>query len=274
MEKILFVTDAMAINEQALDFATFLCNLTHSKLTGVFLENMEYEGRASSKLKEIAGAPTHMAVHDIKTKCCEENIQLFKTACESRGISSIIHRDRGIPLYEIVKESKYADLLLIDAELSFENQQESIPTKLVQHLLMEAACPVIITPVGFEGIEQIIFAYDGHPSAILAIKQFTHLFPQFSQQPVNIITVNNEHTVTAEEKHQLKEWLREHYNQVDFTERKGIVKTELLEYVLNKKNAFLVMGAYGRSTISNMLKSSHATPILRMTNQPVFICHS
>ncbi|RAJ76786.1 hypothetical protein CLV59_108307 [Chitinophaga dinghuensis] len=273
MEKILFITDAMAINPQALDFAMFLCNLTHSKLTGIFLENLEYEGRPLTMLQAEANSPAN-SIDDIKSNCCEEGIQQFRTACASRGIPAVVHRDRGLPMDEIIRESKYADLLLVDAALSFASQPEPIPTRFVRDILTDAACPVIITPVGFEGIEQIIFAYDGHPSSMLAMKQFTHLFPQLSQQPVNVITVNSEHRISAGEKNRLKEWLLDHYNNIVFTEREGVIKTELLEYVLNKKNAFLVMGSYGRSTISNMLKSSHATPIIRMTNQPVFISHS
>ncbi len=273
MEKILFVTDAITINPQALDFAMFLCNLTHSKLTGIFLENLEYEERPLTLLKEQANA-TANTIDEIKSTCCEEGIQQFRAACANRGIAAVVHRDRGIPLDEIVRESQYADLLLVDAALSFASQPEPIPTRFVKDILTDAACPVIITPVGFEGIEQIIFAYDGHPSSIQAMKQFTHLFPQLSQQPVNVFTVNSENTVTAQEKNRLKEWLQDHYSNVAFTEREGAIKTELLEYVLNKKNAFLVMGSYGRSIISNMLKSSHATPIIRMTNQPVFIAHN
>ncbi|SHL61150.1 Universal stress protein family protein [Chitinophaga jiangningensis] len=276
MEKILFITDAMSLNYQALDFAAFLCNLTHSKLTAIFLENLEYEERPPSALKSKAaesGATAQVDTHELKSQCCEMNIKHFKEACERRGINSAIHRDRGVPLQEIIQESRYADLVLIDAETSFANQRESVPTKLVKDVLLDAECPVMISPVSFEGIEQVIFTYDGSPSAIFAIKQFTYLFPELKQQPIQVFTVNNGKESDHKDVSNMKEWMNNHYSSVNFVKRKGNTNAELLEFLLTSKNSLIVMGAYGRSTLSNLFKPSHATSVLRLISQPVFIAH-
>lgn len=276
MKKILFITDAMSLNYQALDFAAFLCHLTHSRLTAIFLENLEYEQRPTSVLKEKAaesGAGTVATTHDIKTQCCENNIKHFKDACESRGINAVVHRDRGLPLAEIVEESRYADLMVIDAETSFAAEREYVPTRLVRDVLLDAECPVIISPLGFEGVEKIIFTYDGQASAVFAIKQFTYLFPELAQQPVYVVTVKSDHVPHHEDKYRIKEWLNTHYQQVEFVEKTGNTKAELLEYLLFNKNALIVMGAYGRSALSNLFKPSHATSVLRLISQPIFITH-
>ncbi len=266
----------MSLNYHALDFAAFLCNLTHSRLTAVFLENLEYEQRPASVLKEKtaeSGPVTATATHEMKLQCCENNIRHFKEACISRGINANFHRDRGRPLDEIIQESRYADLLVIDAETSFAADREYVPTRLVKDVLGDAECPVIIAPVDFEGIEKIIFTYDGQASAVFAIKQFTYLFPELEQQPVYVVTVDSGHAPHAEDKYHMKEWLNSHYHQVEFIERTGSTKPELLEYLLFNKNAIIVMGAYGRSALSNLFKPSHATSVLRLISQPVFITH-
>jgi nucleotide-binding universal stress UspA family protein len=237
MKKILFVTDALKLNTKMLDFAAFLCNLSHASLTGISLENQEHEQ--------------------------------FQEICTRRGIDYTVHRDHGNPLQSIITESRFADLILLDVETSFTRERETIPTSFVKGVLAEAECPVIILPVGFAGIEQLVFSLDGQPSSIYAMKQFTYLFPQLREQRVVVISINEETTIPDK----LKEWLHMHYKSVEFVSSPGNVRIGLLELVLQRSKAFVVMGAYGRSTLSNFLRPSHANPILRASSQPVFIAH-
>lgn len=278
MEKILFVTDAINMNLKSLDFAAFLCELTHSKLTGIFLENLANERRPAEAIKEAAimsgTSATAEGITEIKEQCCEDNIRQFIDACDRRGINCVAHRDRGIPQEEIITESRYADLLLIDAETSFADKREEIPTNFVRNILSDAECPVVILPVAFSGIEQLVFTFDGKPSSIYAIKQFTYLFPELREQQVVVISVNEEEVIPdAEERYKLKEWLHMHYKNVDFLTTQGNVKAGLLELLLSRSKAFIVMGAFGRSAFSNLLNPSHAQSVLKMVSQPVFIAH-
>jgi hypothetical protein len=277
MEKILFVTDAIRLNTKMLDFAAFICNLSHSKLTGIFLENQENELRSPDAIMASAvmsGTSTNDDISVIKEHCCADNIAQFQEACASRGIDCTVHRDKGNPLKEIITESRYADLMLLDVETSFIPQHEDIPTGFAKGVLTGAECPVVILPVNFDGIEQLVFTFDGQPSSIFAIKQFTYLFPQLNEQRAVVISINEEETVPdAEERYKLKEWLHMHYKNVEFVSSPGNVEVGLLELVLERTKAFIVMGAYGRSMISNFLHPSHANPVLRTTSQPVFIAH-
>ena len=278
MEKILFVTDAIKMNIKSLDFAAFLCELSHSKLTGIFLENLGQEHRSAEAVKQAAmmsgTSATAEGMTDIKEQCCEDNIRQFIDACDRRGINSVAHRDRGIPYEEIITESRYADLLLIDAETSFSDKMEEIPTNFVKNILSDAECPVVILPVAFGGIEQLVFTVDGKPSSVYAIKQFTYLFPELREQQVVVISVNEEEVMPdADERYKLKEWLHMHYKNVDFITTEGNVKAGLLELLLSRSKAFIVMGAYGRSAFSSLFNPSHAQSVLKMVSQPVFIAH-
>lgn len=278
MEKILFVTDAIELNHKTLDFAAYLCSLTHSKLTGIFLENTEYETRSADTLQKeavLAGnAVKGTSVRELKDTCCEHCIEQFKRACEVRGITGIVHRDRGNPSRDILMESRYADMMLVEVETSFENKGGSIPSRFVRDVLAEAECPVIIMPASFEGIERIIFTYDSLPSSVFAMKQFIHLFPQLSECPVSVVAIRGEKAISPEERYKLKEWLHNHYKNINFVEEEGNVRLGLLEQLLRTKNAFIVMGAYGRSRLSNLFNPSHATGVLKIISQPVFITHT
>ncbi|MVT08736.1 adenine nucleotide alpha hydrolase family protein [Chitinophaga tropicalis] len=277
MKKILYVTDAVKLEASALDFACYLCTLFRSKLTGIFLENLYKEARPAKMLKEAAlegGINVQTDNTDeLKEQCTSDNIQLFKTICEKNGVTGIVHRDKGIPLEDVIIESRYADLLLIDASTSFSAQKESVPTRFVTDVLADAECPVIILPESFEGLNKIVFTYDGRSSSVFAIKQFTYLFPELRETTVVVMTVMDNNRPSPEEKYKLKEWLHDHYTNIEFIEQDGNVKYQLLDSLLPRTKDIIVMGAFGRNAFSTLFNPSHATPVLKLVTQPVFIAH-
>jgi hypothetical protein len=276
MEKILYVTDAVKLDIHNLDFACFLCNLTHSKLTGVFLKNEVKEERTAGKIREtaIASATPGATVKELKDAYCEDNISIFKNACEVRGVNYTVHEDAGIPLKEVIAESRYADLMLVDPATSFSRKREIAPSGFIQTLFAEAECPVIIAPYIFDGIDKIIFTFDGSASSVYAIKQFTYIFAELSDRKACILNVSPPGKANAANNNKLNEWLRTHYSDTEIVvlEDKD-VKRRLPEYLLAQKNAFVVMGAYGRNLLSSFVTPSHATPVVDLTVHPVFITH-
>ena len=278
MKKILYVTDVVKLDLSSLDFACYLCELSHSKLTCIFLENLVREARPAKMLKETAiegGINVQTEnVEELKEKCLADNIQLFKDSCERRGVTGIVHRDEGVPLDDVVIESRYADLLLIDASTSFSAAKEDVPTRFVTDVLADAECPVIILPESFEGLNKIVFTYDGRASSVFAIKQFTYLFPELKEHGAVVITImEDKNKPSPEERYKLKEWLHDHYSDVDLIIMDGSVKTGLLDSLLIRSRDFIVMGAYGRNAFSTLFTPSHAAPILKLVAQPVFIAH-
>ena len=54
---------------------------------------------------------------------------------------------------------------------------------------------------------------------------------------------------------------------------KGDASDELFGFLIDRKNAIVVLGAYGRGILSRFLKPSHASLVLRTINLPIFIAH-
>ena len=278
MEKILLAIDAINPDKNAMEFACYLGRLTKSKITGVFLENLAAEER--SVLKQMQGmAYTDWEVdeksdeHKVKIELIEKNISFFKEGCINREVSYSLHRDRGVPARELIEESRFADVLVVDAETSFNKRYEGTPTEFVRDILKKAECPVIIAPERFDAIDEIIFTYNGSASSVFAMKQFTYLFPQFHDKKVSIIQVNEAGKWQDPDKYKFKEWLKEHYTDLHFEALKGKTDTKLFDYLFKRKNMFLVMGAYGRNVLSGFFKRSHADLLIKTVTQPIFIAH-
>lgn len=277
MHKILLALDAHQLKTNAIDFACYLARLTRSRLTGVFLEDVLAD-QPDLAASIAYGVPLSAAsitgeLQEQLATMTEENIRHFREACVCREVVSRVHRDRGVPVGEIIGESRFADLIVVDPETSFAPRVESIPARFVSDMLVDAECPVVLTPNSFDRIDEIVFAYNGTASSVFAIKQFTYLFPEYREKKVQVVNVRQEDDKAIEESFRMKEWLNEHYAQVEFHLLKGSPTDKLFGYLLDRKNAFAVMGAYGRGIISRFFRPSHARLIMRTLNLPIFIAH-
>jgi hypothetical protein len=140
--------------------------------------------------------------------------------------------------------------------------------------LRNAECPVILTPNEFENPEEIVFCYDGSASSVFAIKQFTYLLPEFGNRKVLFLEVNKSGKEEFDDNHRrIMEWLRAHYHSVYYQILKGNSKDELFNYFFMKKKKMIVMGAYGRSLLSNLFRKSNADVIMSSVDLPLFISH-
>lgn len=278
MEKILLTLDAQHINAQTVDFACYLARLTNSRLTGIFLEDLLSEGTPNlevfqqmAQLEQVADA--RETPIGTRNEITEANIKTFRQSCDCRGIPAHVHRDRGIPVDEVIEESRFADLLVVDVDTSFAQKRGSIPHKFVKDVLQEAECPVILAPYSFHSIDEIIFAYNGSASSVFAIKQFTYLFPEWRQKKVVIVEVKEKDDNAIGHQRKMKEWLEAHYDNIELKILTGDSSDQLFGYLIEKKNAIVVMGAYGRNMLSSFFKRSHAHLIVKTVNLPIFITH-
>jgi len=277
MPKILLALDAHQLKTNAIDFACYLARLTRSRVTGVFLEDVlaDRPDLAASIAygMPLSGAPTTGELQEQLATVTEENIRNLREACICREVVSRVHRDRGVPIGEIIGESRFADFIVVDPETSFAQRVESIPARFVSDMLVDAECPVVLSPNSFNRIDEIVFAYNGTASSVFAIKQFTYLFPEYREKKVQVVNVRQEDDNSIEESFKMKEWLNEHYSQVEFHLLKGGPTDKLFGYLLDRKYAFVVMGGYGRGIISRFFRPSHARLIMRTLNLPIFIAH-
>ena len=278
MEKVLLAIDGVQLNNEALNFACYICRLTKSRLIGVFLENLVAEQRQEYKTTpNLAYADWPIEVESDgyrqKVELIEQNIVTFKNRCCEEGVNCVVHRDRSLPESELVAESRYADLLIVDAQTSFKRKYEGSPSDFARQILKESECPVVIAPQTFTEIDEIVFAYDSSASSIFAIKQFTYLLPEFKKYKLTILNVNESGQWQDCNKIKFSEWLNDHYDHVNYQARKGEPETGLLDFLIKKQNQFVILGSFGRTAFSNLIHKSKAEILIETITQPIFITH-
>ena len=265
--------DGYKQNTYAIDFACYLAKLTHSRLTGVFLEGTPDGGLSGILRIEEPEGVEEMKADALTADPVLQHVHQFREACLCREVPAKVHRDRGVPVGDILLESRFADLIVVDPETSFRSVDKSFPRRFIQDVLLAAECPVVVSPYHFDGLNEVIFAYNGTSSSVFAIKQFTYLFPEFKHKKAVVVNVRNGDEAAIEEQYRMKEWLSAHYEEVEFEVLKGDASDELFGYLLDRKDAIVVLGAYGRGILSRFLKPSHASVLLRTINLPIFIAH-
>ncbi|HEY0678852.1 MAG TPA: universal stress protein [Chitinophagaceae bacterium] len=278
MEKILLVTDPSHLHANVLEFACYVSKLTRSKLIGLFLEHeIHHVHPVMQSRLEVWQSDSVLAMpppdNKIPPEAWEQNIRQFRQFCENRGVNCTLHVDRGTPLAEVMIESRFADMLIVDPEMTFEDVSDGFPSAFIKEVLAKSECPVIIAPQSFDGIDEIVFAYDGSSSSVFAIKQFTYLFPQFTDKKITIFEADESHTPEITEKDKIHELIRMHYSTIAFQVMRGKASDELFGYLLNRKNAFVVLGAFGRNMLSGFFRRSVADLVIKTINLPVFIAH-
>jgi len=256
MDKLLLVIDGMKPNVTAMDFGCYLAGITHSRLTGIFLENLDFEDIPAPKAingKIYLGTTksTAIASNEENRIKCNESIEKFKEQCSKNQVHYTVHRDRSVPLEELKMESKFADLLMIDAETTFTKKDSGSPTLFVKDVLDEAKCPVIIISKGIKQIDELVFVYDGSDSAIYSIKQFAYLFPEIRKTKINVVQVSGHGTkITAQQK--IKEWLEVHFDQIVFTALDDDEFETLQKYLAGRNNVLLILDSLYKPIIDEI----------------------
>lgn len=278
MKKIIAVIDGLKYSESATDYAVYVAKQTGSHLVGVFLDDYTYHSYKAYDLVTERGFINEeiMAKLDKKDEeTREEAAGKFGKACQQAGLSYAVHHDRNIAIHELLHESIFADLLVIENKETFTHYEERIPTRFIRDLLSEVQCPVLIVPKKFNPFDKAVLLYDGEPASVYAIRTFSYVFSGLNDLAVQVVSVRSiRKTLHVPDNRLMKEFMKRHFPEAKFTVLKGDAVNEILDQLKGKEENFLVvLGAYNRGMISRWVKPSMADILMEELNKPLFITH-
>lgn len=276
MKKFIVALDGLNLSGSSIQAAIRLSQFHNAHLVGVFLDDFT---RNSFSIYEVleSGQDFEKTIRQLAGKDSlirDEAVKQFEESCQKAKINYSIRRDKGFSLPDLLRESIYADLLIIDAGETFTRHQEPMPTRFVKDLLAEVQCPVFLTPKHYAPVEKVVMLYDGAPTAVFAIKMFSQILP--CTLPVEVVTVKGEEDdLHLPENKLMKEFMKRHCPQATYTVLKGEAETEVLRHLKTaQESTLIVLGAYQRSAVSRWFKTSMADVLLRTLKCPLFIAHN
>ena len=275
-KKIIAAFDGTKYSEGAVKYAVEIAKATNSLLVGVFIQDMRYLNLTyayawDQPFVDFATIEKTQAEEKEKVSL---NISLFKRACEDSGVNHKVHLDKGVPVQELLNESTFADLLILDSHTTFFSFEEKGPSPFLRDLLTDSNCPVLILPHNYSPIEKTVLCYDGSPSSVYAIRMYSYLFTELTGLKTTVVTVNEKSTNHVKEGWNFKDLVHTHFSNSDYVVLSGDAEKELIDYLkLNGQNSLVVMGAYGRNALSRLFHQSLSNKVIQELHVPVFITH-
>ena len=276
MLKYIAAFDGLKYSLATRDYAIHLSRQAYAHLVGVFLDDTTY---TSYKIYEMISEKgvTEERIQELEKLDAEKRKQAandFETVCNAEGMVCDVHHDEQVALQELIHESLFADLLIIDRKETLTHYEEAIPTRFTRDLLTEAHCPVLLVPSVYQPAEQILLLYDGTPDSIYALRMFSYVCSAIKYLPTTLVHVAEQGNKSPADAILLKEFLKRHFPAATLHLLRGNAEMAILQFLTAQTaTSLVVLGAYGRGNISRWMRPSMADRLLEQFELPLFIAH-
>jgi hypothetical protein len=272
MKKILLLCDGDHFPSGATRFIRQMRDKEPIYVKGLFIQSMNVADIMPVGFFPVTG-PFERLVQQ-EQQLIRKSQDQFVEAFENCGIKFEIHPHTGDWDRELfVRESRFADLVVISEELFCANSAETQPNYYMIETLRVSESPVVVVPENFKRIDHLAFAYDGGKEAMFAIKQFIYLFPDLTDLPSDFVHIKDEAADAIPERALLGEYTFSHFEAQNTSKLHFDPKKYLTKWLGTKKNVFLVSGSFSRSAVSNVFRKSFAEKVIAEHSCPIFIAH-
>jgi nucleotide-binding universal stress UspA family protein len=277
MKKVAAVFDGLRLSDSTLQYAIAVAKQQPSHLVGLFLDDFTYNSFSMYNLLKAGATRDEINVFEAKDKKTRDiSVKRFEAACQEAGLNYSVHRDRSIAIQEVLHESIYADLLVVDMDETLVRSDGEPPTRFIRDLLTDVQCPVLVVPPDYQEIKKVALLYDGEPSSVYAIKMFSYLMPCLQHLEAEVVSVNQEGSgIHMEDGRLMKEFMKRHFPKAHYQVSQGQPEEEILGRLQQQPEGTLaVLGAYRRGTVSRWFRASMADVLMRKLRIPLFIAHN
>lgn len=198
----------------------------------------------------------------------------FERDCTASDVSHKTFGARGDAAKLLTQHSQRADLLVLGRKRAESTDSAAPLTHTLEQVLKQAVRPVVCVPESPADGNTVLVAYDGSLQAARALSAFVGL-GLLADLPIRLVTVERTLGDVAYDTTLASEFLEAHGFQVDvtcFTSDESPSEA-LLRLIDETRPALVVLGAYGKSWLREVLLGSVTTQLLRKSNSPLFLSH-
>ncbi|MBN8850375.1 MAG: hypothetical protein BGO55_32310 [Sphingobacteriales bacterium 50-39] len=272
MKKILLLLDILHSPAPVLSSVINIANATGALVEVIFLHRVHFLVDLVYPLG--TDLPSLQADEEADKRLLNDNTQLISDTFSSAKIKFLIAGSEPVSLDDLLMNSAFSDLILTDARTNISDFLYAPLNVSMKDLLSDAHCPLLLLREDGMPPDKIILAYDGSYSSIYAIKQFRYLFPHLSSLPTFLITIAANEKKGIAHGDMLKHWAPYHFQNLQVEVLSGRPAGVLPGFINHHDGTpIVVMGAYGRSSISRLFHQSLANAVLEKTSASLFTTH-
>lgn len=272
MKQVLFISAGQEFPQGPFAFLKMMQQDERTHATALFFKPIDYASLAAATVSTQIRPLLELEEKEKETIAVHK--AHFARQCEQHHISYTIHaNDAEWQQDLLIKESRFADLIIISGELFFADAADAQPNHYLHEALHHAECPVIVVPENFRAVQHLFLAYDGSRESLYALKQFCYLFPQLTSLPAEMIYLKDDESNTIPDLDHFKQYSRLKFECLGHSKLHFKPADYLAAWLSEKQQGLLVTGAFGRSSLSYLARPSFADTIIRDHQVPIFIAH-
>ncbi|WP_421709542.1 universal stress protein [Algihabitans sp.] len=199
----------------------------------------------------------------------------FEGTCSNQGVSHTWVVEDGGHHQALSRHAHVADLMIVSHSDPGAFLEDRFRRRLAEELVLEVGCPVLmlprLKPVPVFG-ENILIGWRSNREAVSAVRGSLDLLR--AAKSVTVATVGPTPADKLSE-HELVAYLARHGIEaegINLDEQDGVGSTLLAE-AGRRKTDLLIMGAYGRSRLREVVLGGATREVLRNAEIPVLVSH-
>jgi len=275
MIKVTAAFDGLNFAASTMEHAIKICKNTNGFVSGVFLDDFVYHSYRLADVINSKGAISDDLVeqHNAKDEQCRlAAMDTFRKGCEDAGILYSIRRDRGVALQDLLRESVFSNLVVLEKEIDFNIFKDVVPSLFLKDFLSDIMSPVLIVPKKFKPITKYLLLYNGKPAAIHSLKMFNYVIPFEKGASLDVLTIKSSSDEQELQDNLFEELTSCYQLKIQQLTLCGELEDTLSKYLKNEKEEVLIiLGSYQRGRVSMWFKHSLADHLLRNFDFPIFM---
>jgi len=207
-------------------------------------------------------------------KKVHEFVEGFTLTCRQAGVACRVLESVGRPSDQIAIEAQRYDLVLLGQQTYFDFETRADPDETLLELLRRSPRPVVTASQRLPAGRSVLIAYDGSVQAARTLQAFVALGLN-AADPVHVISVHRQQPEAAVIAGRATEYLSmhqiaAHWHAIGTTSPPAEV---LLERAQALDAGLLVMGAFGKSMLRELVFGSVTRTMLAEATMPLFLFH-
>jgi nucleotide-binding universal stress UspA family protein len=277
IQNVLVCLEGSESGKRAVEMAIQIARQLRARLAGLAIVD-EPDIRAGAATG-IAGASYKKQRDDALVEDAERQVEKwledFSTLCRQEGIPARAVEERGRPAATILEEMQRHDLVLMGRDANFKFETAASDAQTRDAVLHRARKPVIVVPEGPPlGATKVMLAFDGSSASKRAVQSFAESGLAGGSE-LYVASVEDDGAVAWEIATRAVTMLRD--LELEAEPRNLVSTLSIAEALLQERERLgarmIVMGAYTRPRLVELVWGSITHELLAKTPVPVYLHH-
>lgn len=275
IKSILIPTDGSQNSMTALDYGVHFSKIFGAELTGLnVIDIRALEGPFLNDISGSLGFSPYQnflpKFQEMFEKKADVILESFSAVCKDNSVPFKSKKLSGVISGVITEEAKKTDLVIIAQRGEHEKWSTGLLGSTTESVVRRSPRPVLVTPNAFRKTEKILVAYDGSVQSNKALKTALDMFIPFNLE-ISVVYVAKNEENSKLILNEVTEFIAPYNIQAEIKWIKGEGPQHILDFAYEKNLDMIVMGAFGRSWIHELILGGTTAYIIRKSSIPVLL---